>query len=66
VDVHITPEPENRDAVLAAVQALLSRDPLPATYRSAWRELGVRENTGCDPAQGETGRPRSRPGATRA
>jgi hypothetical protein len=66
VDVRITPEPEDRDAVLAAVEALLSRDPLPAAYRSAWRELGVRENLGDDEFQGEAGRPRSTPGATRA
>jgi hypothetical protein len=66
VDARITPEPDDRDAVLAAVEALLSRDPLPAAYRSAWRELGVRENLGEDEPQGETVRPRSTPGATRA
>jgi hypothetical protein len=66
VDVRITPEPDDRDAVLAAVQALLSRDRLPAAYRSAWRELGVRENLGSEQAQGETGLPRSTPGAMRA
>lgn len=66
MDVRITPEPDDRDAVLAAVEALLSRDPLPAAYRSAWRELGVRENLGDDELQGEAGRPRSTPGATRA
>lgn len=66
MDVRITPEPDDRDAVLAAVEALLSRDPLPAAYRSAWRELGVRENLGDDEPQGEAGRPRSTPGATRA
>jgi hypothetical protein len=66
VDVRITPEPEDRDAVLAAVQALLSRDRLPAVYQSAWRELGVRENLGCEQTQGEMGRPRSTPGAIRA
>lgn len=66
MDVRITPEPDDRDALLAAVEALLSRDPLPPAYRSAWRELGVRENLGGDEAQGETGLPRSTPGATRA
>jgi hypothetical protein len=66
VDVRITPEPEDRDAVLAAVEALLSRDSLPPAYRSAWRERGVRENLGSGLPQGETGRPRSTPGATRA
>lgn len=66
MDVRITPEPDDRDAVLAALRALLARDSLPPAYRSAWREQGVRENVGWERAQGETGRPRSRPGATRA
>jgi len=66
VNVRITPEPDDRDAVLSAVEALLSRDPLPAAYRSAWRELGVHENLGEDEPQGEAVRPRSTPGATRA
>ena len=35
MDVRITPEPDDRDAVVAAVEALLSRDPLPTAYRSA-------------------------------
>ena len=66
MDLRITPEPDDRDAVLAAVEALLARDELPPAYRSAWRELGVRENVGGDVLQGETGLPRSTPGATRA
>jgi len=66
VDVRITPEPDDRDAVLAAVRALLARDRLPAAYRSRWREAGIRENVGDGPAQGATGRPRSTPGAMRA
>lgn len=66
MDVRITPEPDDRDAVLAAVEVLLARDPLPPAYHSAWRELGVRENLGCDEPQGETGLPLSTPGATRA
>lgn len=65
MDVRITPEPDDRDAVLAAVEALLARDELPPAYRSAWRDIGVRENLG-DDLQGETGLPRSTPGATRA
>lgn len=44
MDVRITPEPEERDAVLAAVEALLARDPLPAAYRSIWRQRAIREN----------------------
>lgn len=66
MDVRITPEPDDRDAVLAAVQALLARDRVPAAYRSGWREAGIRENLGYEQAQGETGLPRSTPGAMRA
>jgi hypothetical protein len=66
VDLRITPEPDDRDAVVAAVEALLARDELPPAYRSAWWALGVRENVGADELQGETGLPRSTPGATRA
>lgn len=66
MEVRITPEPDDRDALVAAVEALLSRNPLPAAYRSAWRELGVRENLGEDELQGDTAGPRSTPGATRA
>jgi hypothetical protein len=46
VEVEIRPEPtpEERKALLAAVSALLARDPLPAAYRSAWRQEGIREN----------------------
>ena len=44
MDVRITPEPEEQDAVLAAVEELLSRDPLPAAYRSVWRQRAIREN----------------------
>jgi hypothetical protein len=66
VDLRITPEPDDRDAVVAAVEALLARDELPPAYRSAWWALGVRENVGADELQGETGLPRITPGATRA
>jgi hypothetical protein len=66
VDVRITPEPEERDAVLAAVDALLARDSLPPAYRSGWRLRGMLENVGEDDDQADTGLPRSSPGATRA
>jgi hypothetical protein len=66
VDVRITPEPEDRDAVLAAVEALLSRESLPPGYRSGWRLRGVLENLGEDEDQEDTGLPRSSPGATGA
>jgi hypothetical protein len=64
VDVRITPEPEERDVVLAAVERLLSGDPLPMAYRSGWRSAGIRENVG--EADDQAGLPRSNPGATRA
>jgi hypothetical protein len=66
VDVRITPEPEQRDVVLAAVERLLSRDPLPAVYRSAWRKHGILENVREAEDQDDAGLPRSSPGATRA
>ena len=66
MDVRITPEPEERDAVLAAVDALLARDSLPPAYRSGWRLRGVFENVGEDEDQADTGLPRNSPGATRA
>ncbi len=66
MDVRITPEPEDRGAVLAAVEALLARDLLPAVYRSGWRLRGVLENVGEEEAQDDTGLPRSSPGAMRA
>ena len=66
MDVRITPEPEDRGAVVAAVEALLARDLLPAAYRSVWRLRGVLENVGEDEDQDETGLPRSSPGARRA
>jgi len=66
VEVRITPEPEDRDAVLAAVEALLARDSLPPAYRSGWRLRGVLENVGEDEDQDDKGLPRNSPGATRA
>ena len=66
MDVRITPEPEERDAVLAAVEALLLRDSLPPASGSGWRLRGVLENVGEDDDQADTGLPRSSPGATRA
>jgi hypothetical protein len=66
VEIRITPEPDERDAVLAAVEALLARDSLPPAYRSGWRLRGVHENVGENEDQDDTGLPRSSPGATRA
>jgi hypothetical protein len=66
VDVRVTPEPEERDAVLAAVEALLARDSLPLAYRSGWRQRAIRENVEFSERYGDAVRPRSSPGATRA
>jgi hypothetical protein len=66
VEVEIKPEPEEREPLVAAVEALLARDSCRSGYRSAWRERGIRENLEDAALQGETGRPRSSPGATRA
>jgi hypothetical protein len=66
VEVEIRPDPEEREPLVAAVEALLARDPRPAAYRSAWRARGIGENVCDDADQGETGRPLSSPGATRA
>jgi hypothetical protein len=73
VEAEIRPEPpgEERDAILLAVEELVARDPRPPAYGSVWRDQGIRENADDgvpeEPSyQGETGRPRRRPGATRA
>ena len=46
MDAEIRPEPvgEEREAILRAVEDLLTRDPRPPAHRSAWREQGIREN----------------------
>jgi hypothetical protein len=72
MELEITPEPEaeERAVIVAAAEALLGQDGLPAAYRSSWRDAGVRENleraSEETESYGETGRPRSSPGATRA
>jgi hypothetical protein len=55
-EIRPAPQPEERAAILAALERLLHDDVVPAGYRSAWRERGVRENLD-DPA--EPGRDRS-------
>lgn len=66
MEVQIRPEPNEREAVLAAVHELLSSDGTPPAYRSAWRESGIRENAEDGGDQGEAVRPRRSPGAGRA
>jgi hypothetical protein len=66
VELEIRPEPAERDAVVAAAEALLCGDGRPAAYRSTWRSSGIRENLDDDVDQGDAGRLRSRPGAKRA
>jgi hypothetical protein len=55
-EIRPAPKPEERAAILAALERLLRDDGAPAGYRSAWREAGVCENLD-DPA--EPGRDRS-------
>jgi hypothetical protein len=54
----ITPEPtpEERTAILAALDRL-AENGVPAAYRSAWREEGIRENSGEDCGPAATGPP---------
>ncbi len=42
----IRPEPtsEERDAILRMLQGQGASASAPAAYRSAWRDLGIREN----------------------
>jgi hypothetical protein len=54
-EIRPAPEPEERAAILAALERLLLDDGVPTGNRSAWREAGVCENLD-DPA--ETGRDR--------
>ena len=64
MELRIRPQPEDRDAVEAAVRALLRPDLPPPAYSSPWRARAIRENV--EDGYGETVLPRSRPGATRA
>ena len=60
------PSPEEREALVAALERLLRDDGVPEThpaYRSAWRTNGILESVGGDYA---TARRRRTPGATRA
>jgi hypothetical protein len=65
VEVEIRPEPNEREAVLAAVRLLLSADGSPPAYRSAWRESGIRENAKDGRDQGDAVRPHKVRGARR-
>lgn len=49
MEVRISPEPSDREGIVAAVEALLASNGEPPAYRSAWRELGIRENLGEEP-----------------
>jgi hypothetical protein len=64
VEIRVKPEPDDREAVIAAAQALLSRDPEPPPYASEWRRRGILESVGRD--YDDAVRPRSSPGASRA
>jgi hypothetical protein len=49
-EISPAPQPEERAAILAALERLLLDDGVPAANRSAWRDAGVRENLD-DPAE---------------
>ena len=66
MELEIRPEPDAREAVVAAVRVLVSADGKPPAYRSGWREAGIRENAAADGDHGEAVRPRRSPGARRA
>jgi hypothetical protein len=65
VEVEIRPEPDEREVVLAAVEALLSSDG-PVAYRSRWRASGICENLEDGADEADAVRPRRSPGTTRA
>jgi hypothetical protein len=43
-EIRPEPTPEERAAILVALERLLDDDPRAPAYRSAWREAGIREN----------------------
>jgi hypothetical protein len=43
-EIRPEPTPEERAAILAALERLFSDGGAPPAYRSAWREAGIREN----------------------
>ena len=57
-DIRPAPAPEERAAILAALEHLV-HDGVPAAYRSGWREAGIRENLEEAP-DGRPGGPLSR------
>jgi hypothetical protein len=52
VDVEIQPEPspEERRALLEALERLIADPEPPAAYRSGWRKEGIRENVDAEAA----------------
>lgn len=43
-EIRPEPTPEERAAILAALENLLAEGSGPPAYRSAWREAGIHEN----------------------
>jgi hypothetical protein len=69
LEIRPEPTPEERAAILAALERLLSDGSGPPACGSAWRDAGIRENlddSGDEADYGATVRPRSSPGARRA
>jgi hypothetical protein len=44
LEIRPEPTPEERAAILVALERLFSDGAAPPAYRSAWREAGIREN----------------------
>lgn len=63
MEVEIRPEPDERKAVLAAVEALLSSDG-PVAYRSHWRAAGICANVDDGADQDDAALSRRSAGAT--
>ena len=43
-EIRPEPSPEERAAILLALEQVLAEDARPAGDRSSWREAGIREN----------------------
>ncbi len=50
MELEITPEadPDQREAIEAALERLLADAALPPAYLSAWRQAGIAENVSAD------------------
>ncbi|MGB2952591.1 MAG: hypothetical protein WBB74_04265 [Gaiellaceae bacterium] len=47
-EIRPEPKPEEREAIVVALQRLLERAPAPPAYRSRWRQAGLVEGVEAD------------------